>query len=203
MQHKLFAFFKSFSIGLKDGILILIALAVISPFVYREVLERTASNSDVVIGSVDVSHAELPIRPSTPTPVALITPTPTMMPTPTLRPTAVPTTNAAPTTAPSKPEVDGGFIQLTLQGLRAGLWTQVQWLAGDGQWYDVNGWAGHLTENNDVLWFVGQNHLGAQPTFRWLVYDAEGGTLLATSDGFLLPTAAKETIHVTITLPSD
>ena len=195
MKHNLLSNFKTFGLGLKDGILILIILAAISPFVYGEVLERTASTSNVVIGSLDVDEADLPTRPSTPTPEPS---NPTTVPTPTSSPTPQPTKVSA-----SSPQVvDGGFIQLHVEGIRPGLWTQVQWLAGDGKWYDVNGWGGHLTQNNDVLWFVGKNHLGAEPVFRWLAYDQEGGSLLAMSNAFYLPELAKQTVEVTLIVPS-
>ena len=203
MKKNPLSFLKTFSLGLKDGLLILVVLAAISPFVYREVLHRTSSNSDVVTGSVGVTEADLPIRPSTSTPVApTATPRATLMPTPTLQPTESPTTTSESNESSSHRPVDGGFITLHIEGLREGLWTQVQWLAGDGNWYDVNGWAGHLTANNDVLWFVGKDHLGAEPAFRWLVYDAEGGSLLATSDEFHLPTDAKQTVNVAVSVPA-
>jgi hypothetical protein len=193
MKKNPLSFIKTFSIGLRDGILIFIALATIAPFVYREVLERTDSNSNVVIGSVHILDVELPDRPFTPTPEPLQpTSVPTPMPTPTLQ---APTTEAAPV-------VNGGFIKLNLEEIRPGLWTQVQWLAGDGNWYDVNGWGGHLNEGSSVLWFVGSNHLGAQPAFRWRVFDAEGGTLLATSEQFYLPKAVRETVQVTVSMPA-
>ena len=216
-QKKPLSFFKSFSIGVKDGILILIILAVISPFVYQEVLQRTSSISDlVVVGSVD---NELPIRP--PTPIATLAPTsvPTSMPTtiPTSVPTSMPTprptdqatpvpTTEAPTKeapAPPQPVIDGGFIQLNIYGLGGRPWTQIQWLDRDGIWHDVNGWGGHLTENNNVLWYVGSNHLGTRSAFRWQIYDSEGGSLLATSDEFRLPTVAKETVYVIVSLAGD
>jgi len=203
MKSKLSTFFRSFSIGLRDGVLILIALATISPFVYREVLGRTSTNSEVVLGSVNSNNADLPDRPPTPTPTSTPTvsdSTPTPVPTPTAKPTEDPTDDSNDSSGPT---VKGGFIHLNIEGIRPGLWTQVQWLAGDGNWYDVNGWGGNLTADNDVLWFVGNEHLGAQAAFRWLAYDAEGGTLLGTSEQFYLPTAVKETIYITITIPAN
>jgi hypothetical protein len=182
---------RALGIGLKDGLIILVILATISPFVYKEVLSRTSSNSDVVLGSID---GDLPDRPPTATPEP-VGPTAT----PTVTPTMVPQS----TEESADPPIDGGFIHLSMDGLRAGLWTQVQWLAGDGNWYDVNGWGGELTAANDVLWFVGKDHLGAEPVFRWQIYDGEGGALLATSDSFHLPMYAKETIHVTTVLPTN
>ena len=58
MKKNPLSFFKTISIGLKDGILILVVLATISPFVYRQVLGRTTSSSNVAIGSVDVPDAQ-------------------------------------------------------------------------------------------------------------------------------------------------
>lgn len=206
-QQNPFTFFKSFSLGVKDGILILVILATISPFVYREVLQRTSTSSEVVAGSIDT---DLPIRPSTATPEAnqpTATPTPTQMPVATHMPTptAAPTTaapTAVPDTASAAPVLDGGFIQLSIDNVREGLWTQVQWLAGDGNWYNVNGWGGKLTDSLNVLWFVGKDHLGAEPAFRWQVYDGEGGALLTTSGEFHLPTNTRETVYMTVSLPT-
>lgn len=198
MNKKNNSLFKAFTIGLKDGLLILIALAIIVPFVYQEIWGRTTSNSAVVIGSVD---GDLPTRPPTATPEpisSLPTTTPTSVPTPTPRPTQSPASSNS-----SKQPVDGGFIRLIVVPIRANIWTQVQWLAGDGNWYDVYGWGGHLTENRDVLWFVGKELLGAEPAFRWQVYDAEGGSLLATSTEFYLPQRAKEAVQVTLELPTN
>jgi len=51
-----------------------------------------------------------------------------------------------------------------------------------------------------VRWYVGKEDLGSGP-FRWLVYDAQDGRLLATSDLFDLPERAGQTVEVAIMLP--
>ena len=195
---------KVLAIGIVDGLLIILILALIAPFFSKDAWEQPqmADGMQVYTGAVE-GDGILPTRPNTPTPEPLsITPTPVQSATP--MPTATPLPTATPEgfTPASTIIVDGGFIELNISPLRAGVWTQVQWLAGDGKWYDVDGWGGNLTEYNNVLWFVGKAHLGALPPFRWLVYDQENGTLLAASEEFYLPTAVRERIQVEVTLPS-
>lgn len=132
---------------------------------------------------------DLPGRPPTVTPY-------NMGPRPT------PTVPSAPTSSPDsqvkqKEVVTGGFIELAVSG-KPGLWTQVQWLAGDGNWYDVDGWGGYTLADRPLRWYVGEGHLGAKAWFRWRVYDREGGELLATSDRFKLPAAARQTTAVSV-----
>lgn len=73
------------------------------------------------------------------------------------------------------------------------VWLVVEWSDGT-DWFTVDGWRGNLDSIDQVdgvwtgykAWWVAQDDLGKTP-FRWLVYDKEGGNLLATSDEFGLP----------------
>ncbi len=82
----------------------------------------------------------------------------------------------------------GGLIELRIQGkqLPAKLWTTVQWQNEWGDWYTVEGWQGVPWEDGRVLWWVQHSDLGKGP-FRWMVYSARGGNLVATSGDFYLP----------------
>jgi hypothetical protein len=80
-------------------------------------------------------------------------------------------------------------------------WTMVQWLTGDGNWVDVDGWRGNFDRNGVVAWWVGADLLGEGP-FRWLVLESEGGDLLTTSETFDLPADAGDIVVVEVSLDS-
>jgi hypothetical protein len=125
---------------------------------------------------------------------------------PTATPVGVPgsgddsTATPAPQVVQGNAHVEGGFICLQLSGGKPGLWTEVQWLAGDGNWYNVDGWRGNVLPDNSVVWYVGVENIGATAWFRWSIFDREGGQLLATSDAFKLPGATMQTITVPLAL---
>jgi hypothetical protein len=82
------------------------------------------------------------------------------------------------------------------------IWTVVQWQDAQGGWHDVDGWRGALDELGwcgKKTWDVDERHLGQEP-FRWLVYDREGGALLATSLPFSLPITAGDIMEVGVRL---
>jgi hypothetical protein len=70
------------------------------------------------------------------------------------------------------------------------LWTVVQWQDLKGNWHDVDGWRGNLDEvtgeEGTKTWWL-PNSLSGRGPFRWLVYESEGGGLVATSEPFRLP----------------
>ncbi|MCB8966751.1 MAG: hypothetical protein R3E31_29535 [Chloroflexota bacterium] len=129
-------------------------------------------------------NGNLPDRPPTATPVA--------SPVPGEEPTATP----IPQVVQENVHVAGGFIHLQVDGGKTNMWTEVQWLAGDGNWYTVDGWRGNVLPDNSVVWYVGTDQIGATAWFRWNLFDYEGGQLLATSDAFKLPGATMQTITV-------
>ena len=87
------------------------------------------------------------------------------------------------------------------------LWTVVEWQDGDGDWHEVEGWQGGLNQvvvKEDVVigqntWWVAESDLGDGP-FRWLVYQQQGGPLLATSEPFDLPDSVGGMVIVDVRL---
>jgi len=88
------------------------------------------------------------------------------------------------------------------------LWTVVQRQKSiGGGWGDVAGWQGGLDGvavgtdgeiTGQKAWWVAKEDLG-RGTYRWLVYEGEGGDLLAASDPFYPPDASGR--PVTVELP--
>ncbi len=112
----------------------------------------------------------------------------------------------------------GAFIELHLQPVRDGVWTEIQWMDAHGEWHTVDGWQGSLIEEDQVVrWYLGEELLDAGP-FRWLVYEknaytlsedpTDGGKLvatnklLATSQPFYLPEEPGRTIKMEVELPA-
>ncbi len=79
------------------------------------------------------------------------------------------------------------------------LWTVVQWQDALGEWHDVEGWTGPLdtidATHGEKSWGVVRRNLGESP-FRWLVYAKQGGTLVAASETFALPSSSGRTLNV-------
>ena len=94
---------------------------------------------------------------------------------------------------------EGGFIELRIQSelSPAKVWTTIQWQNQSGDWYTVEGWQGTPFEEGRVLWWVQHSDLGKGP-FRWMVYTAPGGKLLATSEPFNLPSRDGATVRVAL-----
>ncbi|MGB1250731.1 MAG: hypothetical protein ACPG8W_08985 [Candidatus Promineifilaceae bacterium] len=100
-------------------------------------------------------------------------------------------------------EVAGIILTVTsVSAENAGLWTQVQWLAGDGTWVTAEGWQGTLAldaTQSSLLgvqhWAVGDTLYG-QTNFRWQLLDMEGGTVIATSETFDLPGGEGQVVSV-------
>ena len=105
----------------------------------------------------------------------------------------------APTAELLYPRLTGAFIELQAQPLRPGLWTRIQWQDALGGWHDIDGWQGSFNPDQRVLWYVGEEHLGDGP-FRWLVYESQGGDLLAVSQSFDLPSRGGEVLRVEVSL---
>jgi hypothetical protein len=104
---------------------------------------------------------------------------------------------------PPRPTVgalpDGATIELRVTGATAPFWTEVQWRDHAGAWHTVDGWQGIVQPGRKLAWWVGVENLGAGP-FRWLVYDAAGGSLLAISDPFDLPAKPKQNVVVDVAI---
>jgi hypothetical protein len=96
-------------------------------------------------------------------------------------------------------EPDGAHIILQVPSAPAGVWTVVQWQDSAGGWHDIDGWENTLDEGNKRVWWVAPAAFGTGP-FRWLVYQSQGGKLLATSDSFYLADAAGKKLRVEVSL---
>jgi hypothetical protein len=91
-------------------------------------------------------------------------------------------------TPPSKKEEKSGrnvgaHIALHADGLTG--WSVVQWQDSDGNWQTVEGWQGNL-EAGRAVWWVHPKDFNTGP-FRWVVLTEANGTVIATSDPFMLP----------------
>jgi hypothetical protein len=106
-----------------------------------------------------------------------------------------------PTVVPAIP-VGGATIRLHTSSSVPEAWTTIEWQNELGDWYEVDGWRGHLDEGNadTKTWWVDPDNFGQGP-FRWLVYTGQDGTQLAVSDPFDLPTHNRQVISVAIELP--
>jgi hypothetical protein len=93
----------------------------------------------------------------------------------------------------------GAHIELHVEGASPHVWTVVQWQDSAGGWHDVEGWRGNFDEGNRKVWWVAWADFGTGP-FRWVVYQTEGGTLLATSESFMLPQSAAEWMTIQVSL---
>lgn len=102
-----------------------------------------------------------------------------------------------PTPAPAATGDKGGIIELQIEGMTTPLWTEVEWQGGNGQWHLVDGWRGTIEPERPLQWWVGAENLGEE-AFRWQIYDAKGGALLATSETFDLPVANRQTVSVQV-----
>jgi hypothetical protein len=140
-----------------------------------------------------------------PQPAQALPPRPTVPPTPTI---------------PLAPESSAAGAQIQLQAQFPAswpwqtthwqdLWTVVQWQDAHGAWHVVEGWQGTLdtveidadgTVTGYKTWWVGEEILGQGP-LRWQVYGSNGGSLLATSEPFHLPSASRITLPVNVMLP--
>lgn len=133
----------------------------------------------------------LPDR-ETPTP----TPVPTLAPTP--APTAVPTIAAKREKKPEGPV--GAYISLVITDPLPAGWAVVEWVDADGNWHPVEGWRGSLDASGERTWWVSERDFGRGP-FRWLVFDAPDGSLLLTSEAFMLPDNPNQVLMVTPITP--
>lgn len=93
----------------------------------------------------------------------------------------------------------GGSIMLHISPVTSATWSEVEWQDLLGAWHKVDGWQGTLGDGSQT-WWVGAKDLSTGP-FRWRVYTSPGGTLLATSESFMLPSKPKQSVQVNVTLP--
>ncbi|MBN2004933.1 MAG: hypothetical protein JXA21_16360 [Anaerolineae bacterium] len=152
-----------------------------------------------------------------------VTPTP---PPPTWTPGPAPAKTPLPTATATRPAsspqaavpqaAEGAQIALQLNFPEDWLWEQigwqnvhtvVQWQDEYGKWHVVEGWRGALDSIENVAgqwtgqktWWASAASLGTGP-FRWLVYRADTGALLAISEPFGLPATMLQTTIVEVNL---
>jgi hypothetical protein len=107
-------------------------------------------------------------------------------------PTSTPTAAAASKALGMAQSVAEGAIQLRIIHAPAATpYVGVQWQYTNGTWYDVPAWAGPLDPkaNGYVRHWVDPIDFGKGP-FRWVVWDKQGGNVLAMSAPFHFPTYA-------------
>lgn len=137
---------------------------------------------------------DLPDRPQAPTPTSAVLAT--------VPPIDDPIATVAPTDTPEPASAStrdrGSLIVLQTSSGDADDWVTIEWLAGDGNWYEVDGWRGNI-HNGQVIWWVAPENLG-DGMFKWVVYSDESQAVrLRTSDPFYLPEQEK----ITRTFPLD
>ena len=89
----------------------------------------------------------------------------------------------------------GAYIELHAQAA-AGAWSVVQWQDANGDWQAVEGWQGTLN-NGTRRWWVAAKDFGKGP-FRWAIFNAPGGALIAAGDPFNLPSQPNQVIYVNV-----
>ena len=113
-----------------------------------------------------------------------------------------------PTPPPTVSPSDGAQIELRVPANRLNYFTRVQWQMSNGTWQTIPSWEGDLdgflSSGGTTLaykrWWVLPVNFGERH-FRWQVYDRPGGKLLAASATFDLPTAIKQDVINSVTLP--
>lgn len=87
----------------------------------------------------------------------------------------------------------GAYIELAGVETMAGGWSVVQWQDSNGDWHNVEGWQGAVSDSRS--WWVHPKDFGSGP-FRWGVQSAPGGSTTATSTPFHLPAFPSERLQV-------
>jgi hypothetical protein len=94
-------------------------------------------------------------------------------------------------------------IELHVQPAQADRWTVVQWQDALGGWHDVEGWRGTFDDISGgvgkKIWWVARPDFGTGP-FRWVIYQNQGGKLLAASEAFRLPSSENSAVVVQVSL---
>lgn len=94
----------------------------------------------------------------------------------------------------------GAHIELYVEDAPVDAWASVQWQDETGGWQNVETWQGPLEEDGDYKsWWVDPKDFGKGP-FRWLLTDGDGGSILAVSEEFALPTDVNEVLITVISL---
>jgi len=142
-------------------------------------------------------RADLPPRP-TPTSIVL-TPTATATPADPTPSEPIPTAQATvqPTAVATATRIPVATLLLKVTKAQAGLGSVVQWQNAQGQWLDIEGWRGAVNHGK-TIWWVEPKDWG-KAHYRWVVYEAASGKVMATSQPFSLPKQRGEVLTVTLT----
>lgn len=123
-----------------------------------------------------------------------ILPAPTVQAGTGLPPQATPTPTHTEKKEHTRENRAGAYIELQTAPIAAS-WGVVQWQDSAGGWHAVEGWQGTLPASS--RWWVHPKDFGTGP-FRWAVFDAPGGGMLAASRPFQLPNAANQLLPVAL-----
>ncbi len=141
-----------------------------------------------------------------------ITPSPTATSTPEATPTSAPIATPTPQVLSTAPGANSSTLELVVKASSQAMsqynwksmWTVVQWQDESAAWHDVEGWRDALdtldATGGSKHWSVPDSLFGRGP-FRWLIYERDGGALLATSATYQLPSGGGQTVRVEVTLP--
>lgn len=110
---------------------------------------------------------------------------------------ALPPRPTSPVTVITDPSPAGTLI-LNTKPFQGSLWSVVQWRDNKGNWNDVVGWRGSVV-NGMTIWWVEKGDWG-KGIYRWVVFQSEGGNLLAVSEPFNLPNSG-EKLTIEVKLP--
>ncbi len=100
-----------------------------------------------------------------------------------------------PTPTPRPTKVGAG-IELFITGAVEPYYAIVQWQDGLGDWHDIDGWRGKVSDNH-VLWYIAKRTFGTGP-YRWVVYDDTG--VLGSSEPFDMPNSTGQVAKVSVAI---
>lgn len=89
----------------------------------------------------------------------------------------------------------GAYIELAGAETITGGWSVVQWQDSNGDWHNVEGWQGAVSDSRS--WWVHPKDFGRGP-FRWVVQSTPGGSVSASSAPFHLPTSPNKRLQVPV-----
>ena len=87
----------------------------------------------------------------------------------------------------------GAYLALIAPDAPFDAWAIVQWQDSAGNWHDVEGWRGWLSDSS--RWWVHPRDFGTGP-FRWVVTQGIQGPVWQISQPFNLPAEGTEVVQV-------
>jgi hypothetical protein len=89
----------------------------------------------------------------------------------------------------------GAYLNLTAPDAPFVAWAIVQWQDSGGNWHDVEGWRGWLSDSSH--WWVHPKDFSTGP-FRWVITQGIQGPIWQVSQPFNLPPAGAKIVQVTV-----